>query len=200
MYGTFALPGTSIAHMLKQKALRGSVSSRAKTTSRGNPPERSHLPPALLLKSYWVRKSGEQLGHRCGEDVGGALAPCGGAVPAEKDFQTPSCDRHTAHVRVPGAAAARHAPFYTTIKTSGAQQRCEQRQQKPFLSFINAPWKHNSQIWTNPPKARRSSNRRPGCQGNAKRGMTNCSAAPRRPDGERTQVPFGVSTISQMLM
>lgn len=111
MYTTFALPGTSVARILKQNALQGSVSSRAKPGSRGNPPECSNLPPALLLRSYWVRKSREQLGRRCGEDGGGALAPCGGAVAAEKDFQTPSCDRHTVYVRVPGAPAGRHAPF-----------------------------------------------------------------------------------------
>lgn len=111
MCTTLALSSTSIAHILKQNALQGSVSSRAKTRSRANPPECSNLPPALLLRSDWVRKSREQLGHRCGEDVGGALAPCGGAVPAEKAFQSPSCDRHTEYVGVPGAPAARHAPF-----------------------------------------------------------------------------------------
>lgn len=132
-------PGTSVAPMLKQDALQGSVSSRAKTRSRGNPPECSNLPPALLLRSYWVRKSREQLGHRCREDVGGALAPCG-AVPAEKDFQTPSCDRHTVYVGVPGAPAARHAP-----STQPSQRQAHNSADKtPFLSLINAPWKLNS--------------------------------------------------------
>lgn len=139
MCTTFALSSTSIAHVLKQNALQGSVSSRAKTRSRRNPPECSNLPPALL-RSYWVRKSREQLGHRCGEDVGGALAPCGGAVPAEKDVESPSCDRHTVYVGVPGAPAERHAPFTQPSQHQGHKQH----QQNPFLSLINAPWKLNS--------------------------------------------------------
>lgn len=114
--------------MLKQNALQGSVSSRAKTRSRviqrsapichrlsSSDPTGSENP-----ESNWATAAGGGRGRRAG------------AVPAEKDFQTPSCDRQAGY-------AAPHS-LYTSITTSGTQQH----QQNPPLSLIDAPWKHNS--------------------------------------------------------
>lgn len=75
MYRTiFALPSTYTQHTLNPKALQGSVSSRAKSPSWGNPRGGSTLLPVLPLKSYWDRKSREQLLHHWKEDGGACFA------------------------------------------------------------------------------------------------------------------------------
>lgn len=147
MCTTFALPSTSVAHMLKQNALQGSVSSRAKTRSRANPPECSDLPPALLLRSYWVRKSREQLGHRCGEDVGGAVEPS----QRRKTFRPPAVTDTRCMLASPGLRQRATLPLHNHHNI-GHTTAPLTAPTKPFSASRRCALEARQWIWTNPPQ------------------------------------------------
>lgn len=108
-------------HTLNPKALQGSDSSQAKNPSWGNPQGSSTVPPALPLKSYWVRKSREQLGEGGGACFVHSAVRCKG-----RNSDTTRCKIPAEIIQLWGHIYSTHAHCTTPSSPWGlaAQHMC----------------------------------------------------------------------------
>lgn len=122
VYGSHAEAGSSPGFRLKpsQKASRGNPpeSSKRRLSSSNpvgseNPESNGSTTEGSLWEAVWLRV--QQPSQR-------------------RDFQTPSCDRHSVRWRPRGSSSTPRS-FHTTITPSGARQTANSIQVKPFLSF-----------------------------------------------------------------
>lgn len=159
-------PGTYTTHSLNPKALQGSVSSRARNSSWGNPRGSSTPPPTLALKSYWIGNCREQLHHGWREDGGACFAgaavccccPCGQSEEGrgrtsdtgafcDSDAPAVSAQTHSicTHPQEGLAARSDYSTLHTTLYVHQSQRRGGNKFNGEIFSFTGAFCKRSNQ-------------------------------------------------------